>query len=58
MIQKITPCLWFDDKAGEAMKFYTSIFKNSKIVSVNYYPDNVEEEYMKGMEGKVPLGHI
>jgi predicted 3-demethylubiquinone-9 3-methyltransferase (glyoxalase superfamily) len=30
-MQKITPFLWFDDKAEEAMKFYTSIFKNSKI---------------------------
>lgn len=28
-MQKITPCLWFDDKAEEAGKFYTSIFKNS-----------------------------
>ena len=31
-MQKITPFLWFDDKAEEAMNFYTSIFKNSKIV--------------------------
>src|SRR6266571_2547817 len=30
-MQKITPCLWFDDQAEEAAKFYTSIFKNSKI---------------------------
>ena len=29
-MQKITPCLWFDDKAEEAAKFYVSIFKNSK----------------------------
>ena len=33
-MQKITPFLWFDGKAEEAMNFYTSIFKNSKIVSV------------------------
>lgn len=33
-MQKITPFLWFDGKAEEAMKFYVSIFKNSKIVSV------------------------
>jgi len=32
---KITPFLWFDGKAEEAMNFYTSIFKNSKIVSVS-----------------------
>ncbi len=36
-MQKITPFLWFDDKAEEAMNFYTSIFKNSKIVSVSRY---------------------
>jgi len=30
-MQKITPCLWFDDKAEEAVKFYASIFKNSKV---------------------------
>jgi predicted 3-demethylubiquinone-9 3-methyltransferase (glyoxalase superfamily) len=32
---KITPFLWFNDQAEEAMNFYTSIFKNSKIISVN-----------------------
>ena len=33
-MQKITPFLWFDDQAEEAMHFYTSIFKNSKIGSI------------------------
>ena len=33
-MQKITPCLWFDTQAEEAAKFYTSIFKNSKIKHV------------------------
>ncbi len=33
-MQKITPFLWFNGKAEEAMNFYVSIFKNSKIVSV------------------------
>ena len=33
MAQKITPFLWFDGKAEEAMQFYVSIFKNAKIVS-------------------------
>ena len=36
-IQKITPCLWFDAQAEEAAKLYTSIFKNSKIVSMTRY---------------------
>ena len=30
-MQRITPCLWFDDQAEEATKFYVSVFKNSKI---------------------------
>jgi predicted 3-demethylubiquinone-9 3-methyltransferase (glyoxalase superfamily) len=36
-IQRITPCLWFDDQAEEAVAFYTAIFRNSKIVSVSRY---------------------
>jgi predicted 3-demethylubiquinone-9 3-methyltransferase (glyoxalase superfamily) len=44
-MQKITPFLWFDGKAEEAMQFYVSIFKNSKIVST-----------MPGPDGKVLTG--
>jgi predicted 3-demethylubiquinone-9 3-methyltransferase (glyoxalase superfamily) len=36
-MQKITPFLWFNDNAEEAIHFYTSIFKNSKIVSISRY---------------------
>jgi predicted 3-demethylubiquinone-9 3-methyltransferase (glyoxalase superfamily) len=36
-MQKITPFLWFDHQAEEAMNFYVSIFKNSKILSVSRY---------------------
>lgn len=36
-MQKIAPCLWFDHQAQEAAEFYTSIFKNSKIMSVTRY---------------------
>ena len=36
-MQKITPFLWFDGKAEEAMKFYVSIFKNSKILGANQF---------------------
>jgi predicted 3-demethylubiquinone-9 3-methyltransferase (glyoxalase superfamily) len=35
--QKITPMLWFDDKAEEAVNFYTSLFPNSKIISIARY---------------------
>ena len=37
--QKITTYLWFDDSAEEAMKFYVSVFKNSKILDVVRYGD-------------------
>jgi len=36
-MQKITPFLWFDGQAEEAMNFYISIFKNSKIINVSRY---------------------
>lgn len=43
-MQKITPFLWFDNQAEEAVNFYVSIFDDSKIVSINRY----EEGPMKG----------
>jgi predicted 3-demethylubiquinone-9 3-methyltransferase (glyoxalase superfamily) len=36
-METITPCLWFNNQAEEAVNFYLSIFKNSLIKSVNYY---------------------
>ena len=36
-MQKVTPFLWFDNQAEEAAKFYTSIFKNSKMGKIAYY---------------------
>ena len=47
-MQRITPFLWFDGKAEEAMNFYASIFKNSKIGSVTRY----------GEEGPGPKGAV
>ena len=38
-MQKITPFLWFDGKAEEAVNFYVSIFKNSKVGSITRYGD-------------------
>jgi predicted 3-demethylubiquinone-9 3-methyltransferase (glyoxalase superfamily) len=35
MMQTITPFLWFDTQAEEAMNFYTSVFPNSKVISIN-----------------------
>ncbi len=39
MTQKITPNLWFDNQAEEAMHFYVSIFENSEILNVSHYGD-------------------
>jgi predicted 3-demethylubiquinone-9 3-methyltransferase (glyoxalase superfamily) len=38
-VQKITPFLWYDGNAEEAVNFYVSIFKNSKVVSMARYGD-------------------
>ena len=38
-MQRITPFLWFDDNAEEALAFYTSVFKNSKVKNVSRYGD-------------------
>lgn len=35
MIQKVTPFLWYQEKAEEAARFYVSVFKNSKIIETN-----------------------
>ena len=42
-MQKITPFLWFDNKAEEAARFYTSVFKNSRIVRTAYYSPAASE---------------
>lgn len=52
----ITPFLWFDHEAEEAMNFYVSIFSNSKIVSIQRYPEDASDEHLKGMSGKVLTG--
>ena len=36
-MQRITPCLWFDDQAEQAAKFYTEVFKNSRIKKISRY---------------------
>jgi len=38
-MQKITPFLWFNNQAEEAMNFYVSIFDNSRILSVSRYEE-------------------
>jgi len=51
-MQKITPFLWFDNQAEEAMNFYTSIFKNSKTGAVSRYGE--EGAKMSG----IPAGAV
>ena len=46
-MQTITPCLWFDNQAEEAAKFYTSIFKNSKIGKISRYGEEGYEIHGK-----------
>ncbi len=46
-IQKITPFLWFDDRAEEAAKFYTSIFRNSKIDNITRHSEVGQEIHGK-----------
>jgi predicted 3-demethylubiquinone-9 3-methyltransferase (glyoxalase superfamily) len=52
-MQKITPFLWFDNNAEEAVNFYVSIFKNSKIIQVKRYPEGMDDPHVKDMGGKV-----
>ncbi len=42
-IQKITPFLWFDNQAEEAVKFYTSIFRNSRVGKIARYDEAGEK---------------
>jgi predicted 3-demethylubiquinone-9 3-methyltransferase (glyoxalase superfamily) len=51
MSQKITPFLWFDGRAEEAINFYVRIFRNSRIVSITRYGEGIP-----GMMGKVLTG--
>jgi predicted 3-demethylubiquinone-9 3-methyltransferase (glyoxalase superfamily) len=64
MLQKITPFLWFDKNAEEAMNFYIEVFKgapsevskDSEIIEIARYPGGYTEGPMANMEGKVLTG--
>lgn len=50
----IAPTLWFaDNNCEEAINYYVSIFPNSEIDSIEYYPDASLSEHFQGMEGKI-----
>lgn len=62
-MQKITPFLWFADNADKAMEFYVQVFNNapnksgeSKVVSIERFPDQALDEHTVGLEGKVANG--
>ena len=57
-MQNITPSLWFDNNAEEAMNFYVSVFKDGKINQIRRYPDGYTEGPMAGMGGKVLYGEF
>src|SRR3990167_10057219 len=55
-MKKITPNLWFDGNAREAGDFYISVFPESKIISIVYYPKSAEDglaDFQLNMAGKV-----
>lgn len=54
----ITPSLWFDMNAEEAMNYYVETFPNSKILSISKYPVESLDEHFKGMSGKVINGQF
>jgi len=49
LIQRVTPCLWFDNQAEQAAGFYTGVFKNSKITKISRYGEVGQE-----VHGKAP----
>lgn len=55
-MQKISPFLWFDTRAEQAMQQYVSAFPNSTIRSVSRYPDTAPMPEMSGLESKVLTG--
>jgi len=52
----ITPFLWFDHHAEEAMAFYVSLFDDSRVLHVERYPDESLDPHFAGMSGKVISG--
>ena len=52
-MQKITPNLWFDHNAKEAVDFYVSVFPDGKIINTSYYPTEGLADFQKEFAGKV-----
>lgn len=56
--QKIISSLWFDSNCEEAMNFYVSLFPDSKITNIHYYPEDAKDPHLRGMSGKVLHGEF
>lgn len=52
-VQKITPCLWFNGNAKEAVDYYVAVFPGGKIIETEYYPTEGLLDFQKDMAGKV-----
>ncbi len=52
VMKTITPNLWFDHKAKEAVDFYVSVFPDSKVILTAYYPTEGLEDFQKDFAGK------
>jgi len=55
-MKKITPFLWFDNQAEEAMNFYVSIFKNSRVLGVTPGPNGIAQSVNFELEGQEFIG--
>ena len=55
-MKKITPFLWFDNQAEEAMNFYVSLFKNSRILSISPGPNGIAFSVNFELEGQEFIG--
>jgi predicted 3-demethylubiquinone-9 3-methyltransferase (glyoxalase superfamily) len=55
-MKKITPFLWFDTQAEEAMNFYVSVFKNSKVLGVTPGPNGIASTVSFELEGQEFIG--
>ena len=55
-MKKITPFLWFDDQAEEALRFYVSVFKNSKILEVTPGPGGKASTVRADLDGQELIG--
>ena len=52
MAKQITPNLWFDHNAKEAVEFYVSVFPDSTIIATTYYPKEGLADFQKEFAGK------